>query len=338
MTIHGSKGLEAPVVFIADAAVTPQDRSAWTALVDWPPAQDRPSHFLLTGKSGLRDNASEQLIAAQAEEARREDANLLYVAMTRARQYLFISGTESTRNSDTGWYSLVHAAAVDWPTGARGNPCIESGTPPESSPWTETAPPEIGIDPRLSGRIAVPDLCHQIAPSHTAQAGTWEDGDADGRERGKAIHLMLEHLTRHPGMDNVALFHSVSGALQHDPGTPELKDWWQEALQTYRLPAFAELFDPQRFEQAWSEIPVQYLDGDQLVHGIIDRLVLQPGRALVVDYKTHSHAAPGTIPSLVEQYRGQMRLYAEAASRLWPKRSIETRLLFTACGILACVD
>ena len=38
-------------------------------------------------------------------------ARLLYVAMTRARQYLFISGTESARNSDTGWYSLVRAAA-----------------------------------------------------------------------------------------------------------------------------------------------------------------------------------------------------------------------------------
>jgi ATP-dependent helicase/nuclease subunit A len=104
------------------------------------------------------------------------------------------------------------------------------------------------------------------------------------------------------------------------------------------LPAFAELFDPQRFEQAWSEIPVQYLEGDQLVYGIIDRLVLQPGRALVIDYKTHRSASPGTIPALVDQYRGQMRLYAEAARRLWPERSIETRLLFTACGILTSVD
>ena len=337
MTIHGSKGLEAPVVFIADAAVTPRERSAWTALVDWPPAQDRPSHLLLTGKSDLRDSVTEQLMAAQAEEARREDANLLYVAMTRARQYLFISGTESARNSDTGWYSLVRAAAQNWPTGTGGNPCIETGTPPVPSPRTETATPGVDIDPRLSGRIAVPDVCRQIAPSHTAQAGTWEDGDADGRERGRAIHLMLEHLARHPGTDEIVLFHSVSGALQRDPGTAELKDWWQEALQTYRLPAFAELFDPQRLEQAWSEIPVQYLEGDQLVYGIIDRLVLQPGRALVIDYKTHRSASPGTIPALVSHYREQMRLYAEAVKRLWPDRSIETRLLFTACGILATV-
>jgi ATP-dependent helicase/nuclease subunit A len=145
---------------------------------------------------------------------------------------------------------------------------------------------------------------------------------------------MLENLTRHPERETEALYRSVAGALQRDPGDTGLQGWWQEALQTYRAPAFAELFDPRRHEQAFSEVPVQYLDGDRLVYGIIDRLVLLPGRVLVIDYKTHLSATAETIPGLVEQYREQLRLYAGAAARLWPGREIQPRLLFTACGSL----
>jgi ATP-dependent helicase/nuclease subunit A len=338
MTIHGSKGLESPVVFIADAAATASDRGAWSALVDWPPAADRPAHFLLAGSKALRDTVTQRLIEAQAREAAREDANLLYVAMTRARQYLFISGTQSPRSRDTGWYAMVRAAAADWETRAAGNPVIESGSPPLPSARPQRVTPVIEIDPRLAEPVTLPCVCQQIAPSHSAQAGTWEDGDADGRERGRTIHLMLENLASHPESDSEALYRSVAGALQHDPGEPELQACWQEALRTYRSTTFEELFDPRQHEQAFSEVPVQYLDGERLVYGIIDRLVLQPGRVLVIDYKTHRSATPETIPALVEHYQSQMRLYAEAATRLWPEREIKPCLLFTACGTLAAVN
>ena len=294
-----------------------------------------PALFLLAGSSAVRDTVTERLIDRQTEEARREDANLLYVAMTRARQYLFVSGTESPRSTDHSWYAMVRTAADDWDTTTAGNPFIESGTPPVASPRVETVAPVIAIDPRLAEPVTVPSVCRQIAPSHSAQAGTREDGDADGRERGRAIHLMLEHLTRHPETDSEDLFHSVAAALQRDPGGSELQAWWQEAVQTCRSATFAELFDPRQYAQAFSEVPVQYLDGDRLVYGIIDRLVLQPGRVLIIDYKTHRSAAPDTIPALVEHYRDQMRLYAGAAGRLWPGREIKSCLLFTACAILA---
>jgi ATP-dependent helicase/nuclease subunit A len=334
MTIHGSKGLESPVVFIADAGATPSDRGAWSALVDWPPAADRPAHFLLAASQTARDTVTQRLIGAQAKEAHREDANLLYVAMTRARQFLFISGTQSSRSSDTGWYGMVRAAAQDWETSAAGNPVIETGAPPQPSARQERVVADIEIDPRLGKPVTLSSTCQQIAPSHSAQAGSWEDGDADGRERGKSIHLMLEYLACHPASDSEALYRSVAGALQREPGEAELQDWWQEALRTYRSRTFAELFDPRQHEQAFSEVPVQYLDGNRLVYGIIDRLVVQPDYVLVVDYKSHRSATPATIPALVEHYRGQMRLYAEAAARLWPGREIRPRLLFTACGTL----
>ena len=147
-------------------------------------------------------------------------------------------------------------------------------------------------------------------------------------------HGSVEPLRHGRRVQNGGPVSAITGVLQRDPGDVGLQDWWQEALQTYREPAFAELFDPHRHEQAFSEVPVQYLDGDRLVYGIIDRLVLLPDRVLVVDYKTHLGASTETIPGLVEQYREQLRLYAGAAARLWPDRDIQPRLLFTACASL----
>ncbi|MEN8106869.1 MAG: UvrD-helicase domain-containing protein [Pseudomonadota bacterium] len=334
MTIHGAKGLEAPVVFIADAAVTPRDRNAWTALVDWPAAADRPENFLLTGSQGSRDPVTDSLVDTQALDARREDANLLYVAMTRARQYLFISATESSRQRNSGWYGQVREAAANWELNADGNPHIVTGTPalPSDRPQPQTA--EITLDPRLSQPVSVTPILQQIAPSHTAQAGAREDGDADGRERGSAIHLMLEQLARNPESDGDTLYPSLATAVRREPGDADLQAWWQEAVATFRAPQFAHLFDQQHYQQAYSEVPVQYLDGKRLVYGIIDRLVLQADTVLVVDYKTHRSASSDTIPALVDNYREQMALYSEAVRRLWPEHEVKPCLLFTACNTL----
>jgi ATP-dependent helicase/nuclease subunit A len=95
LTIHASKGLEAPVVFLADATHTAHPRRVFQALVDWPADAPRPQSLLMSPRDP--DRFSARLLAAQALAEQREDANLLYVALTRARQFLFISGCSPTR-------------------------------------------------------------------------------------------------------------------------------------------------------------------------------------------------------------------------------------------------
>jgi len=338
LTIHGAKGLEAPVVFLADTAVTPGNKDAYAALLRQADDSARPDLFTLAGARANADAATRGLLDRHDADKRAEDANLLYVALTRARQYLFISGSQPDRGYDGSWYALIDAALADWQRTADGHPYCRSGTPAALAPQAAFAAPDVVVDARLAQPLAVTPARTRIAPSLEALPAGDGAGDPDGRERGIAIHVLLDHLSRARQPDEAALRTRLAGLLLRERDDPEFLQWWQHALAVVRDPRLAALFDTGRYTRAWNEVPVQYLEGDRLVHGIIDRVVLGGDGILLVDYKTHAHATPGALDALVEGYRAQMQCYANAARRLWPRQRLRVGLLFTACRELVSMD
>ena len=338
MTIHGAKGLEAPVVFLADSATTSNSRSAYNALVDWPGEADRPTHFLLTGKKGTLDRVSTDLLDRQARVAQREEANLLYVALTRARQYLFISGSAKQQAGADSWYGMISAALADWNLNGSGNPCHTTGTQAVASRPPQTSTTSGSPNPRLSTPLQLVSRQRLIAPSRVMPSTALEQGDADGRERGTAIHFMLEQLTTARVPCSKQMPAAIANGLQRATTDPQLQAWWQEAIDTFQDETLAELFNSSDYERAYSEVAIQYQAGDRLVYGVIDRLVINADSALVVDYKTHQWASAETLPQLTDEYREQLRHYADGVARLWPGLGITPCLLFTACGTLVRLD
>ena len=338
LTIHGAKGLEAPVVFLADTAATITARSSYQALVDWPVTRDRPEHFLLTARKSDQDSASRELLEKQQQESLREDANLLYVAITRARQYLYISGSVAETTRAAGWYGLISKALQHWQHTETGSLVHATGTPVSAAvaaPAAGTAPV---ADARLAEPLEVTPAFRQIAPSYTVQADATADGDPDGRERGIAIHYMLDQLARRSVTATDAVPASVARTLNRAIDDNNLQAWWQEALKTYRSPGCAHLFDPTQYDKALNEVPVQYLEGEHMVYGIIDRVVVAADCVWVIDYKTHRSASTDTLASLTSGYREQMSLYAHGVRLLWPRRVIKPCLLFTACNALVPME
>ena len=338
MTIHGAKGLEAAVIFLADTAARQQSRSAHGALVDWPRDRDRPLHFLLASSKTKQDSVTGSLLDHQARDDLREEANLLYVAITRARQYLFISGNQKESADEDSWYGLIQQALVNWEPTVEGNPCHETGTIRDVSTLPDTTAAASTPDPRLSKTLHVEKSQRLIAPSRALHATTMGNGDEDGRERGTAIHLMLEQLSGEEAPHPDSIPTAVANSLQREASDPECQAWWQEALHTVRNPQLLFLFDQTRYQQAFNEVPIQYLDGDHLVYGIIDRLIVNNGTACIIDYKTHRWADAESLPRLTDTYREQMRLYANGVAKLWPHMTIKPFLLFTACGELVAMD
>jgi len=338
MTIHGAKGLEAPVIFLADTAATQRSRSAHNTLVDWPRDRDRPLHFLLAGNKAKQDSVTGRLLDNQAQDDRREEANLLYVAITRARQYLFISGNQKESAAEDSWYGLIQQALADWESTVEGNPFHETGTRGKPAPSAATAIAASTPDPRLSSALQVEKSQRLIAPSRALHTTPMGSGDDDGRERGIAIHLILEQLTGGKAPRPDTLPTAVANTLHREASDPECQSWWQEALQLIRNPQLLFLFDETQYQQAFNEVPIQYLEGDHLVYGIIDRLIINNGTACVIDYKTHRWADNESLPRLIARYREQMRLYAEGVAKLWPDKTIKPFLLFTACGELVAMD
>ena len=83
---------------------------------------------------------------------------------------------------------------------------------------------------------------------------------------------------------------------------------------------------------------VQFMDGETLIYGIIDRLVISGDTAFVVDYKTHRSASSDTVATLAEDYREQMRLYTLGVAKLWPQLQVRPYQLFTRCQKLVAMD
>ena len=107
MTIHGSKGLESPIVFLADCNSTASNRNAYASLIRWPANKSRPTHFQLQLSKENTDQMTRKLQQEKRDEQAREELNLLYVALTRAREQLYISGNASNKKQENSWYHII---------------------------------------------------------------------------------------------------------------------------------------------------------------------------------------------------------------------------------------
>jgi ATP-dependent helicase/nuclease subunit A len=323
LTVHESKGLEAPVVFIADASrEAPGDRGV-RILVDWPATATAPQSFLLSPSSKFPNAYCEAVIARVQEKDEQEDANLLYVALTRAEQFLYISAS----NKAKGWYDeicRVHAIESDT---LDETVCLsEAGTvPTHVIDAQRTIAPAIAVNPGLQRIVPLPVTLQEIAPSYSID---WQGAqataiDEDARARGVIIHAMLETLAREPKL-SLQPFHNRFSSID----TQQLAQYWQEA-QTV-LHTFPELYAPENYTRAYAEVPVVYTDAGRTVYGIIDRLVCYADKVLIVDYKTHRLNTGEDLLQAARPYQEQLHLYARGIQRMYPDKPVNCQILFTA--------
>ena len=331
LTIHAAKGLESPVVFLIGTGARPRSRSHYQALVNWPTAQARPSHFLLTGTRAGHDRLSRELLALQQQREWQESANLLYVAMTRARQRLYISAAEQAQEGESWYQALLQS----WPRDEQDQPRIlRSGTEEPGRPAPPSAPATVQNWPPYPRTPATPETATaSIRPSQEQHDPEYDDPHA--RRRGLLIHRLLELLTQPRPPSRQAALHQLDFEL--GIGDSELlQACWEEATQLLKQPELAGIFDPAHFSRALNEVPIHYHDdhAGKPVHGIIDRLVFGQQGIHIVDYKTHAQARPEDLAALAEGYRQQLERYTEGVRRLWPGTRVRASLLFTRCAKL----
>ncbi|RDH84881.1 MAG: DNA helicase UvrD [endosymbiont of Galathealinum brachiosum] len=358
MTIHASKGLEAPVVYLADTITGAKDRSSLSTLVDWPVEDKRPEHFQLVPSSKLQDSTTRELTKQSKEALQKEDANLLYVAITRARQYLFISGCQPDRGPFTNWYQPIFTALQT----LTGNTEDEQLTYPFGTQLncddTETTSIEVDnivdIDIALTKKIVSHEKPQtMLAPSRLERnaayfnndenfigknnAGSNTENSQSAKTRGIAIHRMLELLSQNQNLTSQNILQKIIFEL-HIEDEDELQDWLTIATSNYSHPELQSIFNPDNIIKVYDECPVQYSRDDRLVYGIIDRLIVEQNDVTIVDYKTHQHANKNNLHELSVPYQQQMSLYADGLKQLWPDRQIKSYLLFTECSELFEVD
>jgi ATP-dependent helicase/nuclease subunit A len=317
MTVHGAKGLEAPIVILPDTADRkPPDRDEIYRLPDgqavWKtPEADSPA-LISEARKARKDRRAE------------ESLRLLYVAMTRARCWLIVAAAGELTKADA-WYNLIRAGAEELglsplPDGVRRH---EFGQWPENRHLSRTLPVQTIIPDWATRPLTdAPRAARILSPSDLGGAkalpGEPLFDEAAAKTRGTAIHLLLERL---PLLDR-ASWPQTALALIPEPAL--CADALAEATVVLTAPHLAHLFAPQTLAEAM-------VTGDWTgwrLAGTVDRLVISASRVLIVDYKSNALVpdAPEAVP---EGILRQLGAYAHILAQIYPHRRIETAILWT---------
>ncbi len=350
MTVHGSKGLQAPIVILADATGAPGDAGALSL-------EDNPFD-LESDLDRLREvplpplSKHERLgrIADAADAAnlaaRQEHWRLLYVAMTRAEEALFIGGALNRKEAKGGvpheesWYArlapLFEGEAVDDPVwlwrkewGHRAEPLVpesDTAAPPTALPdlphWVLTP---IGPEPRPPRPLAPSSVGEEAG----AEPPLPPEAARIAARRGSLIHRLLERLPDVSPSERGDAARAWLARQAGDLDEPVREDMLAAALTVLEHPDFAALFSP----AALAEVPLAATVGGIVVAGTADRLLVEETRVLVVDFKTTRRppADAGDIP--VATLR-QMAAYVAALEAIYPDRAVRAAVLYTHAPVL----
>ena len=304
LTIHSAKGLESPVVFLIKADGGGGKDEPYGVLMDWPPEADRPVHFSLYGPQDWRGPGRDALFQQEKAQAEVEHLNLLYVAMTRARQALFVTGLGPLEPDAGNWLGQL-AQALEH---------TDLGGLPEMA-WEESLAGEVAApETRIGGGEVKAAL--DVPPIGLRRA-------AESREAafGTRLHAWLEHRTAGRSEDEIRALLDIDEALAEALAAP--------ARRILALSELAPAFDPALHLRSHNEL--EFLD-EEGRSARMDRLVEFEHEVWVLDYKSGGLDEPDPARRAIA-HQEQMNAYRRAAEALFPHKKVRTALVF-ADGLL----
>jgi len=339
MTVHGAKGLEAPVVILADACVDPErggdNDFKWT--VD--DVIDRAPLFPPRKAERLLAESIDRSAADGKARAVREHWRLLYVAMTRARERLVIAGSLGPGAKgvvpEQSWHAAVGRAmrgmGADVAADARWGEVLRHGDAPTMRAmaakqdvatstafrpgWLDRPAPQEARPPRPLSPSSIGQDDTPLPPPGAAMMAA--------AERGRLLHGLFERLPDLP----VEGRRAAGLAWLGDAG--EAEALVETALRVIEAPAHARIFA----RDGLAEAPIAGIVDGIVIAGTVDRLVIAPDSIEVVDFKT-GRRVPQTLDAIPAQHLRQMAAYAAVLRGIFPDRAVHASLLYSEGPVL----
>ncbi len=360
MTVHGAKGLEAEIVFMPDT--TSSSTSGKGAIEKLPAtglAPGTPDH-LIWCVPGSNDVEQVKAIKEHKKEGEQEEYNrLLYVAMTRARDRLYVCGwLGRNKLQDKSWYALVKSVLEE--VGEETNDALDmkiwrfakGSAPAPDAKQTAASSTD-------KNEIGVPDWMEQTAQKPPAKIKTLspsnlvpheladtprevlpqEPNDLErerltrnmGKFRGILVHALLEHLPDLPSELRPAAAARVLDSHQHVLNDEQRQIIIDEALLVLETEEFAPLFAPDSSAECSFNAALSGLGTSKhplRMAGQIDRLVVGDKEVLIIDYKSNSKV-PTKIEQVPTAYLVQLAAYRASVRPLFGGKTIKCALLWT---------
>jgi ATP-dependent helicase/nuclease subunit A len=356
MTVHGAKGLQAPLVIVPDTSALPMDDGSIVWADDGVTARSVP---LWAPRKEFRCTALDQLRAAGRQRQMEEHNRLLYVALTRAEDRLLVCGWQNRHPArEDCWHSLVRrgfeaVATERAPFGPWDGEVLRLHSPqlvPAENPaasvrrshagdlpaWIGSAPAWMPAPPPPEPPRPLP-----LAPSRPdgVELGTvpaaespLAERDAGGNRfrRGQLIHSLLQHL---PAVVADLRWDAAVRFLDkpsHGLPAGEAERIADEVLAVMAHPDLVPLFGP----DSRTEVPLTGVVGDAVVGGLVDRLVVLPDRVLVADFKTNRRP-PARVEDTPVLYLRQMASYRAVLRAIFPSLAVRCALIWTRGATVA---
>ncbi len=339
MTVHGAKGLEAPVVILPDTLYR-GGRGSRPAL--FPAVADGSAPpLMLWGRAKALDDPVTARARDEADRRNTEERwRLLYVALTRAEDWLILCGAGSKPDH---WYAALSDGMdrlgldrpVQGPAGL-GGPIrrIEHQPVPVTSHAEPDEQDEAGPSVVRPGWLAPApreDRARRVSPAalfpHDEAGGVGRGREASMR-RGSAVHLLLERLPDVPETDRADLGQRLLDQVFPDLDGEILRGAVEEALAVLNAPFAGEVFGPGSIAEVSLALDLPEIS-PALRLGRIDRLVVGPERVLVVDFKTDARPPDG-VRAVPQAYLAQLACYCEAIAEVYPQHVVAAAILWTA--------
>ncbi len=371
LTVHASKGLQAPIVYLPDTTRVPRFNEH---LLHSPGGDAR----LWLPSVGDANAAAGEWRELAKERALEEQNRLLYVAMTRAEDRLYVGGWVGRTAADANcWHERIEGGLRASLTADIAEDAIEARRRAVTSEFDFR--PLLGVDgwagegfvldnpgktavaeqtqlpldedaalPAWAGQAAPaePDPPAPLAPSQPLpdEAATaprafspLTPDDPQRWKRGTLLHDLLRHLPSLPAAQRPEAARAFLAQPAHGLAPDQVTDWAAEVLAVTEAPAHAALFGA----ASRAEVPligtVKTPRGSFTVSGQVDRLAVSDSEVLIVDYKTN-RPPPRDVAGVALGYRRQLALYRALLQQIYPGRTVRAFLLWTAAPLLMELD
>ena len=335
MTVHGSKGLQAPIVFICDNCSSIPNLNKQKIL--W-----HDNYIFWKKNAENRNELCEEIYQKSNDAAYDEYLRLLYVALTRPEDELYVTGWKGNNPTKESWLDIVSDNirqiddVLEMEGGTLRMESAQEAPVKESDIIADIAQDDVKLPRFMHETLSKqPQIYNQSASGGAGYRANHSPLSQDKQHsHGNIIHKILQHITSIKSQERLKF---LSDIIEHDYSQLEeniRQQIFEEVFALINAPDLEFIFNA---KNARSELSATAIFNNEKYNVQIDRIIIEDNRILIIDYKTNRQV-PKNKSQIDKSYINQLQIYKNIVSKIYPDKIVATAILWTANASLMMLE